>query len=239
MKKNTFSFFALLLLMTSCMTVKETPTYGEPLKYASESNQDIIQSLFDDKDAKISEENIQKILDGRYTLPQHLRVAVVNLENGQLIKRQYSWNDEDYLSSRQRYLTAMTSNLEQQERVNKVTLIPDIMLASNPTFTSIREAAVRLQADVVLVYSIKGGTYSKYKVFSADEYKAFATTQILIMDVRTGLVPFTTVITRDYTSKKQKNDFNNSEAEKRTQEEAVTLTLKEVCESINTFLMNK
>ena len=163
----------------------------------------------------------------------------MNLENGQLIKRQYSWNDEDYLSSRQRYLTAMTSNLEQQERMNKVTLIPDIMLASNPTFTSIREAAVRLQADVVLVYSIKGGTYSKYKVFSADEYKAFATTQILIMDVRTGLVPFTTVITRDYTSKKQKNDFNNSEAEKRTQEEAVALTLKEVCESINTFLMNK
>ncbi len=63
MKKNTFLFFALLLLMTSCMTVKETPAYGEPLKYASESNQDIIQSLFDDKDAKISEENIQKILD--------------------------------------------------------------------------------------------------------------------------------------------------------------------------------
>jgi hypothetical protein len=197
---------------------------------------DITRSLFDDKDAKISEENIQKILDGKYTLPKRLRVAVVNIENSSLIRKRYAWNDEDYLSSRQRYLTTMTSNLETQSRVDKVTLIPDIMMSSAPTFTSIREAAVRMQADIVLVYSIKGGIYSKYKMFAADEYKAFATTQVLIMDVRTGLVPFTTVVTEDYMSKKEKRDFNDSEAEKRTQEEAVQRALEKVCIGINSFL---
>lgn len=242
MKRIISVFFIASIVMSSCMSVKEaTPYYGQGSVvggYGTDNilEDDITQSLFDDKDAKISEENIQKILDGKYTLPQRLRVAVVNIENSPLIKRRYAWNDEDYLSSRQRYLTTMTSNLETQSRVEKVTLIPDIMMSSVPTFTSIREAAVRMQADVVLVYSVKGGMYSKYKMFAADEYKAFATTQVLIMDVRTGLVPFATVVTEDYMSKKEKSDFNNSEAEKRTQEEAVQRTLEKVCVGLNSFL---
>jgi len=241
MKKIVFVFLSVSVVMSSCVSMKENtlPIYDQvPVTgYGVMSpDDDITRSLFDDRDAKISEENIQKILDGKYSLPQRMRVAVVNIENGQLIKRRYAWNDEDYLSSRQRYLTTMTTNMEKQQRVDKVTLIPDIMMATVPTFTSIREAAVRMQADIVLVYSIKGGTYSKYKMFSADEYKAFATTQALIMDVRTGLVPFTTVITEDYMSNKQKSDFNNDEAEKRTQEEAVMRALEKVCNDINSFL---
>lgn len=235
MKKYALLLFMPLFLAISCMSVKDSPAYQEPLKYATELQDDIItQSLFTDKDAKISEENIQLLLDGHYKLPERLRVAVINIENGQLIRR--SWNDEDYLSSRQKYLSTITSNLNQQKRVEKVTLIPDIMMPSAPSFTSIREAAVRLQADVVLVYSIRGGMYSKYKLFGSDEYKAFATTQVLIMDVRTGLVPFTTVATEDYFSKKQKSDFSGSEAEKRTQEEAVLKTLTTICTEINSFL---
>lgn len=243
MKRSALMFlFISAIIMSSCISMKETsPYYGQGAVVTGYGinnmpDDDITQSLFDDKDAKISEENIQKILDGKYSLPQRLRVAVVNIDNGPLIRKRYAWNDEDYLSSRQRYLATMTSNLETQSRVDKVTLIPDIMMSSAPTFTSIREAAVRMQADVVLVYSIKGGMYSKYKMFAADEYKAFATTQILIMDVRTGLVPFTTVVTEDYMSKKEKSDFNDSEAEKRTQEEAVQRTLEKVCTGINSFL---
>jgi len=235
MKHYALFIVALFVLMTSCMSYKSAAPYQEPVKYAASAPEDnITQSLFDDKDSKITEENIRKILDGKYSLPQHLRVAVVNIDNRQ--SNRYYWNDEDYLSSRQRYLTTLTSNMEQQRRVQKVSLVPDIMLSSSPTFTSIREAGVRIQADIVLIYSIKGGTYSKYKMFSANEYKAFATTQILIMDVRTGLVPFSTVVTEDYMSKKQKDDFNDSEAEKRIQEEAVAKTLVRVCDDINSFL---
>ena len=234
MKKVIIPIFFTIFYLSSCMTVKEVPA-DKAMAYPPD---DIItESLFADKDASISEENIQVLLDGgTYILPSNLRVAIVNLDNGQLIKRRYVWNDEDYLSSRQKYLATMTNNLNQHRRVKKVSLVPEMMMAAKPTFTTIREAAVRLQADIVLVYSIKGGTYSRYKAFSSDEYKAFATTQIMIMDVRTGLVPFTTVVTENYLSKKQKSDFNGSEAEKRTQEEAVALTLTKVCNEINMFL---
>ncbi|MBK5720082.1 hypothetical protein JGH11_04275 [Dysgonomonas sp. Marseille-P4677] len=235
MKKYTCTFILLVFIITSCTTPRQTQNMSTNLEMAVPDEGIITQSLFTDQEARISEENIQKILDGKYTLPQQLRVAVVNIDNGSLINRRYGY-DEDYLSSCQKYLSTLITNMEGHQRVQKVSLVPDIMMSTSPGFTSIREAAVRMQADVVLVYSIRGGMYSKYKVFSADEHKAFATTQVLIMDVRTGLVPFSTVVTEDYLSKKLKDDFNGNEAEKRIQEEAVMKTLIRVCDDINLFL---
>lgn len=237
MRKLNALIFASLFCLVSCVAVKEAP-YGTMVTgYGVNSPDDeITQSLFSDKNATISEENLQMILEGHAFLPEKLRVAVVNVENIPSANRRYMWNDEDYISSRQKYLSVMTDNLEQQNRVKKVTLIPDMMIPSPPSFTAIREAAVRLQANIAVVYSIRGGLYSKYKLFSSDEYKAFATTQVMIMDVRTGLVPFTTVVTEEYSSKKQKSDFNNSEAIGRVQEEAVSLTLAKVCAELNAFL---
>ncbi|MFV0417405.1 MAG: hypothetical protein ACK5KT_01570 [Dysgonomonas sp.] len=240
MRKLNALIFASIFSLASCMTVKEVPSDMKGAAYGVPDD-GITQSLFDDKNATISEENLQTILEGYAFLPEKLRVAVVNIENVRNVQpanRYYNhmWNDEDYISSRQKYLSVMTDNLQQQDRVKKVALIPDMMIPPSPSFTSIREAAVRMQADVVVVYSIRGGLYSKYKLFSSDEYKAFATTQVMIMDVRTGLVPFTTVVTEEYNSKKQKSDFNDTEAIKRVREEAVSLTLKKVCEDMNVFL---
>lgn len=92
-----------------------------------------------------------------------------------------------------------------------------------------------MQVDIVVVYSVSGGIYSNYKLFKGNTYKAFATTQVLAIDTRTGLVPFTQVVTEDVTAKKSENDFNDEEARKRVQEEAVIKTLDSICNDLNTF----
>src|SRR5690606_27466974 len=125
----------------------------------------LTQSLFSDKASTISEENIQKILDGNYALPDNLRVAIVKLENNQY-HRNYYWNDEQFLKSQQEYMDLFTDKFKQSERVQKVSNIPELLISSNPTFTNIREAAVRTQSDVVVIYSISSDLYSKYKMFS-------------------------------------------------------------------------
>lgn len=238
MKKTILLSLLIIGFVTSCNTVREIPpsaTSQVVTGYGVETQtEDITQSLFSDKDATISEENIQRILNGKYTLPQKIRVAIVNLENVQY-RRSY-WNNEDYLSSREKYLNIITDNLKKHPRIESVSLIPQIMLPDYPTFSSIREGAVRMQADVVLIYSISGGIYSKYKLFKANEYKSFATAQMLMMDVRTGLVPFTRVISKDSQANKEKSDFNEDEALRRVQESSVLLTLEEICGDINVFL---
>lgn len=236
MKSKIILMLSVIMGMTSCNVYHETsPAQVYNMGAASPTDEiNITESLFNDKEAKISEENIQKILNGKYALPQSLRVAIVNIENVQT--KRYYWDNEDYLSARQKYLDIMINNLQSQTRVQTVSLIPEILLPAPATFTGIREAAVRIQADIVIVYSVNGGLYSKYKLFSAEKYKAFATTQLLVMDVRTGLVPFTEVSTKSYESQKEKSDFNDDEARRRVQEQAVTQTLDVICQSINRFL---
>jgi len=145
----------------------------------------IVESLFNDKSSSISEENIQRLLDGTYQLPASLRIAIVRLETSK--QRRYFWNDEYFQKSQQSYLDSFTVRLRSSPRVASVSVAPSIMMPSTPSFTSIREAAVRMQCNMVLVYSISGDYYSRYKVFKSPDMKAFATTELLLMDVRTVL----------------------------------------------------
>jgi hypothetical protein len=198
----------------------------------------ITQSLFNDKASTISEENIQKILDGNYQLPRQLRVAIVRLESFGLGKRSYwsYWNDEQYVKTQQSYVDLFTDQLKSSPRVTKISLIPDLLISKTPSFTSIREAAVRMQADMVLVYAITSDIYSKSKLFARTDLKAFATTQLLMLDVKTGLIPFSAIVTKDYISEKQKEEMDRAEASTRIQNEAVLLTLREIGQKINQFL---
>jgi hypothetical protein len=57
-----------------------------------------------------------------------------------------------------------------------------------------------------------------------------------VLDVRTGLVPFSTVVTKDHLSKKQDNELDNNEATNRIQNEAVLLTINEIGKKLTEFL---
>ncbi|UKM66573.1 hypothetical protein GSB9_03163 [Flavobacteriaceae bacterium GSB9] len=236
--KNTF-YLILIIALSSCASRQiGQSTQGISAHGYYEAEQPITQSLFNDKTSTISEENIQKILDGNYSLPKNLRVSLVKLESTQN-RRNYYWNNEEYLKSQQEYLDLFTTKFKQSERVQKVSKIPDLLISNNPTFTNIREAAVRTQSDIVVIYSINSDLYSKYKLFSKSDIKAFATTQLIILDVRTGLIPFSTIVTKEYQSKRQENELNDSEAANRIKNEAVLLTIQEIGERINKFLKNE
>lgn len=129
-----------------------------------------------------------------------------------------------------------SDKFKQSSRVVKLAAIPDLLLSRSPSFTSIREAAVRTQADIVVVYTINSDIYAKYKLFSKSDIKAFATTQLIILDVRTGLIPFSTIVTRDYLSQKRKEELDHAEAASRIQNEAVLLTINEIGQQIIAFL---
>jgi len=235
MKKIAIILIPIVTLLASCNVNKE---YSYNTEYATGT--EITESLFKDESSKITEDNIKKLLDGHYNLPKELRVAIISIENPKA-NRYYYYSQNDYLTSRQKYIDCLKENLDKNPRVKTTLWIPGMMTGANPSFSTIREAAVRMQADIVLVYSIsEGNIYTKHKAFSSD-HKAFATTQAMIMDVRTGLIPHTDISTKEYfepkdeTEKKQKA-FNGEERKKLLQEKTVLLTLEDINESINNFL---
>ena len=238
--KRSNLLIAVSFLFTACETTR--PITNGPAGLIFQNFDTVItQSLFNDRASTITEENIQKILDGKYKLPQQLRVAIVKLEPNPQLKRYYSnyRSDEQFLKTQQSYLDLFSEKFKQSARVTKLSIIPDLLISSSPSFTSIREAAVRMQADAVVVYAITSDIYSKYKLFSKPDIKAFATTQLIILDVRTGLIPFSTIVTKDLLSIKKKEEVDNAEAASRIQNEAVLLTIDEIGKKITQFLAEK
>lgn len=236
----TAKLFAALplaaLFFSACDVAK--PTGGDYRLQGVNADTLITQSLFNDKAATLSEEAVQKILDGGFRLPQKARVAVVKLESPQL-RRVYFWSDEEYLKTQQSYLDLFTQKLSASARVTKVSVVPDLLISKTPSFTQIREAAVRLQADLVVVYGIASDLYANYRLFGKNDLKAFATTQLIVMDVRTGLVPFSTVVTRDTLSQKKKDEVNEWEARSRIQHAAALLTINEIGNQLTAFLQKE
>jgi len=236
MIKHGIYSILLALLWVSCSY--KSHKSGSPVnEWDYYTNDSIIsQSLFNDRQATISEENIQKILNGSYKLPEKVRIAVIKLDGNE--DRRYYWNDENYLKNQQAYIDLFTEKLKQSPRVTSVNLIPDILMSKKPSFTGIREAAVRMQADVVLVYSITSDIYTKYRAFSKTDVKAFATTQIVILDVRTGLIPFSSISTKESVSQKKTGELETSEVINRVKKEAVTFTIQEITQKLSDFLKN-
>lgn len=231
--KNIPALLAFVIFFSSCSPSRYVSSDGS----GEENAPPITQSLFNDKSSTISEEHIQKILDGTYTLPKQLRVAVIKLEGQQ--KRYYwnYWSDEAYLKTQQAFLDSFTSKFQQSPRVTKLTAIPEMLLSKTPqSFTTLRESAVRMQADIVVVYSINSDIYTKYRGLSKPDIKAYATTQLIIMDVRTGLVPFSTIVTRDFLAVKKKEELDLAESRNRVQKEAVLLTINEIGNQVTEFL---
>ena len=234
--KQLFPALCVLILLAACGTTKNISNTGENTVtgYGMPQDTPIIQSLFNDKASTISEENIQKVLDGTYQLPQQLRIALVKIDGYN--EGRYYCNDEAWLKNQQSYIDLFTTTLKQSARVKKITLIPDLLIPKPVTYTHLREAAIRMQADVVVLFTVTSDVYTKYKTFAKDDIKAFATTQVVMLDVRTGLVPFSTICTKDVLSQKKKEETDFYEARSRVKSEAVLLTIADIGERVNAFL---
>ena len=86
------------------------------------------------------------------------------------------------------------------------------------------------------LFSINSDIYHKYKVFKKDEVKAYATCESLLMDIRTGIIPHSEVVTRDFLTQKTEKDLDNNELRKRAEQTAIGLTLEEIGKRLTDFL---
>lgn len=233
MKLNLILCLALTFLLSNC----KVPNMAPLMEAAQTSNEIIKESLFYSKDRTISEEDIQRLLDGEIDIPDTVRVAIYKY-GGSSLKTYFSYYgiEEEYLKLQQNYIDTLVAQLRVVPKVENVVLVPTIMAPRSANITQLRETAVRLQADLLFIFNLNSDIYYKYKAFQRNEAKAFATCEALLMDTRTGVVPHSSVITSEKIAIRSNNDASNDETKKRAEDGAIILSLVETGRRVARFL---
>ncbi len=224
---------AWLVCITGCgSAVTYTPMHDPDYRARPE----IEESLFIEDQEVISNEAIKKILESRVTLPGRITVAVQELGTG--------WR---YASQEAEKLDIVAQALKKSPRVVGVTAIPELLLRRKPAprtaqyvrepgIPDFREAAARLQCELVLFYRITPDVRYRNRLLRRDEAKVFATVEGMLLHTRTGIFPFTALIDREHEGIEGKDDGLWQSLRERARREATVAALQALAAEVLDFI---
>ena len=230
MKKFIGALFALSLL-SGCASVATT---GRPADYYSNQpsqNQDG-SPLFSSEGVGLSDKDIARVLSYRLSLPKINRIAILNLTKNDYW-RHYS---NDFVQLNDEVVDSFVNRLKASHRVYDASFLPSLLVPSNKTVPFLRVAAARYQADLLLVYRSKCQSFEKYKFIDPNITKAYCSIEAVLLDTRTGIVPFTMASTNEYTATKQDSDVNFRETIQKAELKSITKGLGEIAKNLVSFI---
>ncbi len=197
-------------------------------------------SLFPSDQLVLSQAAIDTILSSRIVIPDNSKLAIIKfpgaLEQNSSKYGYGYWRSEQYLSLQQSYVDTLISIIDSSQKINSISLLPSLLTPQSPTIPILREAAVRLQAPLLVVYRINSDIYQEYRMFRSTKAKAYATVEIVLLDIRTGIIPFTAISTKEAQSAKRKSDANDQDLFRRTEQDAVNKALNTIANDLVAFL---
>jgi len=215
-----------LCLLSGCG--KTAPTTAADY-YASSAyqNRDVLsQSLFKSDQMVLSNEEIEKILGSKIQLPREGHLTVLRLGASQEV---LSWA---FLSGAQNPL----SILDSSPRLNRVSWLPSLLIPEKLTVPLLREAAARFQADLLLVYRSPCQRFQDYRLFGTDQAQTYCIAEGILLDVRTGVIPFSTATTQEVRVEEKPEDVNFRETMQKAEAQATAQALTELAQQLSEFL---
>ena len=215
--------------LAGCASMSTAP---RPLEYyATNQVSPSETSLFGSDEAVLSDAEIARILEFRYTAPPLTRVALLP----------FGWStwlgwSEDMAVSAAAVDADVIATLRESARIYDASFLPSILVSEKRTVPYLREAAARYQADLLLVFRSGCQSFERYRWVGADQSRAYCAVEAALLDVRTGLVPFVTSSTENYDVTESETDLNFRETMLRSQLAAIAASLQELAESVVVFL---
>jgi len=219
-----------ILLTTGCAGVSTIERPNDYYRQAQKTSNH--ESLFGGVDNLLSDKEIGRILNFQLKLPTKNRIAILKFSQDSYW-RNYS-KDFTYLT--ESIATNFIGQLRRSPRVYDTSFLPNMLVPEKRTIPFLREAAARYQADLLLAYRTNCQTFEKYKFFGASETKAYCSVEAILLDVRSGIVPFTALVSNEFEAKKEKGDTNFRETIKKAELVSIGKSLKDVAERLNLFL---
>src|SRR5262245_57950455 len=225
-------------MLLSAVTLACTPI--QPVSRLAEAplQEDKGVSLFPSDAAILPDDGINKILEAKVRLPQHLRLALIHIEHRSM-GRFWGWGPYWTAvgpSAQQEVAAAVIGVLRTSPRIENADNLPTFLLPEKPTVGHLREAAARFQADAVFVYRTDCQGYERTRFFQADQAKAFCSAEAALLDVRSGLVPFTARSLDDFTVTHESSDASFLETVRKAELRAFVAALEDDAKALVRYL---
>lgn len=217
-------------LIVGCAAPMST-TSRPDVYYDAQPTRDSEDSLFSGDEAVLSDSEIERILAFDYSPPKLSRIALMPF--GREVWSEWS---EELSVATDRMQKDVIDRLISSPRIYDVSYLPSILIPDQKTVPHLREAAARYQADLLLVYRSYCRNFERYRVFSADRSRAFCGIEAVLLDTRSGLVPFTSTVLKTFEATRSEEDFNIRETMLKAQLRATEEAMADVSNEIVTFL---
>jgi hypothetical protein len=211
--------------------------------YRSEGYQErplINASLVKDDKAMLSEEAIRTLLGARIRIPERVKLAVLPLAHqGEFAESSWtrgSTRPVEFIQEHKQYLAALEAPLAATGRFSEITHVPPLMLSDDPSLTRLRETAALMQAELLLVYATRCQMISKRAFLAADRVKATASIELILLDVRTGVVPYAETFDVEHVERENSDDYSMVDTQRRAERTATTLVMARAADGLRRFL---
>ena len=217
-----------VLFSMGCTAAKRAPqTAGDYYSSLAYQSRDVLrQSLFRSDQAVLSNEEIETVLSSKIELPQQAHLAILRLGPESEV---LTWA---FLAGAPNPL----STLSETPRLSRASWLPSLLIPEKLTIPLLREAAARFQADLLLVYRTPCQRFQEYRFFGSDESKVYCVAEGVLLDVRTGIVPFSGAAAKELKTQKAEGDVNLYETMKKSEAQATSAALSDLANQLVQFL---
>lgn len=220
---------AVVVACTGCATVETTQ---RPESYYTGAPQSDAAGLFKGEPGRLSDGEIERIINHRLALPKQNRVAILALSGANL----WRFYSSDFVQLSEAIERDFVGTLRSSNRIYDASFLPALLIPENRTVGYLREAAARYQADLLLAYRTRCASYENFRLLKPDETRAYCSVEAVLLDVRTGIVPFTSVSVNNVEATKGADDKNLAETIKKNELTAINRSLSEVAKGLVRFL---
>jgi hypothetical protein len=227
---QALALLSLSLVLVGCAKKAAPPPPPPPPTESILGDSDQSQeSLFRGDQAVLSDQEIARILGTQVNLSDRHRLAILNLSPD-------SFWSQDISEIETKNLDNLVQALKTSPQLTEVRFLPSLLIPEKHSVPYLREAAARLQADLLLVYDARIQSFRRDRFLKPNEVHAQCVADSVLLDVRTGIVVQTAHATENIAMQKTPADVNFDETVGRAESEARGKALLSLAVSVTTFL---
>jgi hypothetical protein len=207
----------MLFGVWGCSAGRSYDPLATPSANALEERAPLADSLFKEDQAVLGNEELKTILASPVVLPQRAKMAVVRFG-----RMPYWWGwSEEFVRTNEQIDSQFLGTLRQSGRLREVAYMPSLVMPPAMTVPLVRQAAARLQADLVLIYRTSTSNYGQQRFLRAKRTRAYSTVEAVLLDTRTGVIPFSTVVDERFAATESRRDYGFDETVARAEQQAI------------------